>query len=44
MLSPEEVADAVLAAARDGSTGQCWTCLPGRAAELHEFHRFFESA
>jgi NAD(P)-dependent dehydrogenase (short-subunit alcohol dehydrogenase family) len=44
MLAPEEVADAVLAAARDGSTGQCWACLPGRAPELHEFHRFFESA
>src|SRR5688500_4015714 len=44
MLQPEEIAAAVLAAARDGSTGQCWTCLPGRAPERHEFHRFFASA
>jgi NAD(P)-dependent dehydrogenase (short-subunit alcohol dehydrogenase family) len=44
LLQPEEIADAVLAAARDGSTGQCWTCLPGREPERHQFHRFFESA
>jgi NAD(P)-dependent dehydrogenase (short-subunit alcohol dehydrogenase family) len=44
MLQPEEIADAVLVAARDGSTGQCWTCLPGRGPERHEFHRFFASA
>jgi NAD(P)-dependent dehydrogenase (short-subunit alcohol dehydrogenase family) len=44
MLAPEEIADAVLTAARDGSTGQCWTCLPGREPERHEFHRFFASA
>ena len=40
----EEIADAVLGAARDGSTGEAWTCLPGRAPEKHEFPRFFESA
>jgi NAD(P)-dependent dehydrogenase (short-subunit alcohol dehydrogenase family) len=44
MLAPEEIAAAVLMAARDGSTGQCWTCLPGCAPERHEFHRFFETA
>jgi NAD(P)-dependent dehydrogenase (short-subunit alcohol dehydrogenase family) len=44
MLKPEEIADAVLNAARDGSTGQAWACLPGRPPERHEFHRFFESA
>jgi NAD(P)-dependent dehydrogenase (short-subunit alcohol dehydrogenase family) len=44
LLTAEEVADAVLTAAHDGSTGQAWTCLPGRGPEKHEFHRFFESA
>ena len=44
MLQPEEIADAVLSVARDGSTGQAWACLPGRPPERHEFHRFFESA
>jgi NAD(P)-dependent dehydrogenase (short-subunit alcohol dehydrogenase family) len=44
LLQPEQVAEAVLTAARDGSTGEVWTCLPGRPPERHEFHRFFESA
>ena len=44
LLQPAEVADAVLAAARDGSTGQAWACLPGRAPERFAFHRFFQSA
>jgi NAD(P)-dependent dehydrogenase (short-subunit alcohol dehydrogenase family) len=44
LLTAEEIADAVVTAARDGSTGQAWTCLPGRAPEKHEFHKFFESA
>jgi NAD(P)-dependent dehydrogenase (short-subunit alcohol dehydrogenase family) len=44
LLTPEEIADVVLVAARDGSTGQAWTCLPGRAPEKHEFPRFFRSA
>ena len=44
LLTAEEIADAVLTAARDGSTGQAWTCLPGRAPAKHEFHRFFETA
>jgi NAD(P)-dependent dehydrogenase (short-subunit alcohol dehydrogenase family) len=44
LLTAEEIADVVVRAARDGSTGQAWTCLPGRAPEKHEFPRFFESA
>jgi len=44
LLTAEAIADAVVTAAQDGSTGQAWTCLPGRAPEKHEFHRFFESA
>lgn len=44
LQAPEAIADAVVTAARDGSTGQAWACLPGRAPEKHEFHRFFESA
>jgi NAD(P)-dependent dehydrogenase (short-subunit alcohol dehydrogenase family) len=44
LLTAEEIADVVVTAARDGSTGQAWTCLPGREPEKHEFHRFFESA
>jgi NAD(P)-dependent dehydrogenase (short-subunit alcohol dehydrogenase family) len=43
-IPAEQIADAVLIAARDSSTGQCWTCLPGRPPEKVEFHRFFESA
>jgi NAD(P)-dependent dehydrogenase (short-subunit alcohol dehydrogenase family) len=44
ILTAEEVADAVMAAAHDNSTGEAWTCLPGRAPQKHAFHRFFESA
>jgi NAD(P)-dependent dehydrogenase (short-subunit alcohol dehydrogenase family) len=44
LQTPGAIADAVVAAARDGSTGQAWACLPGRPPEKHEFHRFFESA
>jgi NAD(P)-dependent dehydrogenase (short-subunit alcohol dehydrogenase family) len=44
LIQPSEIADAVLAAARDESTGECWACLPGRAPEKFTFHRFFESA
>jgi NAD(P)-dependent dehydrogenase (short-subunit alcohol dehydrogenase family) len=44
VLTAEEIADAVLTAAHDGSTGQAWTCLPGEAPQKHEFHRFFETA
>jgi len=44
LLRPEQIADAVLAAARDVSTGEAWVCLPGKAPFRHEFPRFFESA
>jgi NAD(P)-dependent dehydrogenase (short-subunit alcohol dehydrogenase family) len=44
MLQPDEIADAILLAARDGSTGEAWVCLPGRRPERFDFHRFFESA
>jgi NAD(P)-dependent dehydrogenase (short-subunit alcohol dehydrogenase family) len=43
MLRPEEIADAILHAARDGSTGQAWVCLPGQPTERYEFRRFFAS-
>ena len=44
LLQPEQIGEAVLAAARDGSTGQAWTCLPGRPPERHRFTHFFKSA
>jgi len=44
LMRPEEIADAVLSAARDAASGQIWTCLPGRAPARHEFPRFFDSA
>jgi len=44
MLRSEDVAEAIVNAARDGSTGEAWVCLPGRPPERHAFHRFFESA
>jgi NAD(P)-dependent dehydrogenase (short-subunit alcohol dehydrogenase family) len=43
MLQPQEIAEAILLAARDGSTGQAWLCLPGQPPERHEFRRFFVS-
>jgi NAD(P)-dependent dehydrogenase (short-subunit alcohol dehydrogenase family) len=44
MLRPEEIADAVLLAARSGETGQAWPVLSDRPVRPHEFPRFFESA
>jgi NAD(P)-dependent dehydrogenase (short-subunit alcohol dehydrogenase family) len=44
LIRPSEIADAVVGAARDGSTGECWTCLPGRPPQKFVFHRFFDSA
>ena len=44
LIPPDEIADAVVSAARDGSTGQCWACLPGRQPVKHEFPKFFTSA
>ena len=43
LLSPDEVAAAILTAARSGETGRAWPVIPGRPVEPHEFHRFFES-
>jgi NAD(P)-dependent dehydrogenase (short-subunit alcohol dehydrogenase family) len=44
LLRPEEVAEAVLLAARSGDTGQAWVCIPGRAPERHEFPSLFETS
>jgi NAD(P)-dependent dehydrogenase (short-subunit alcohol dehydrogenase family) len=44
LMRPEEIAGAVLSAARDETSGRIWTCLPGRAPARHEFPRFFDSA
>jgi NAD(P)-dependent dehydrogenase (short-subunit alcohol dehydrogenase family) len=43
VLSPDEVAAAILKAARSGETGQAWPVIPGRPVEPHVFSRFFES-
>jgi NAD(P)-dependent dehydrogenase (short-subunit alcohol dehydrogenase family) len=43
LLGPEEVAGAILKAARSGETGHAWPVIPGRPVEPHQFHRFFES-
>lgn len=43
VLSPDDVAAAILKAARSSETGQAWPVIPGRPVEPHEFHRFFES-
>ncbi len=43
LLSPHEVAAAILKAARSGETGRAWPVIPGRPVEPHDFHRFFES-
>jgi NAD(P)-dependent dehydrogenase (short-subunit alcohol dehydrogenase family) len=37
LLTPEEVASAVLAAAGSGDSGQAWVCQPGRAAEPYRY-------
>lgn len=43
LLSPDDVAAAVLRAARSGETGRAWPVIPGCPVEPHEFPRFFES-
>jgi len=43
VLSPDDVAAAILKGARSGETGRAWPVIPGRPVEPHEFHRFFES-
>lgn len=37
LIEPEQVADAVLVAARSGETGQAWVVQPGREALVYEF-------
>ncbi len=37
LLAPQDVADAVLAALRDGSTGEAWICQPGREPLKYRF-------
>ena len=44
LIQPESIADAVLAAARDESSGEVWTCLPGQPPQRHSFPHFFHSA
>ena len=44
LIRPEEIAEAVVASARGGSTGEAWACLPGKPPERVVFRRFFESA
>jgi NAD(P)-dependent dehydrogenase (short-subunit alcohol dehydrogenase family) len=36
LLAPEDIANAVVTAITDGSTGECWACQPGR--EPLKFH------
>jgi NAD(P)-dependent dehydrogenase (short-subunit alcohol dehydrogenase family) len=43
LLSPADVAAAILEAGRSGKTGRAWPVIPGRALEPHAFPRFFES-
>jgi NAD(P)-dependent dehydrogenase (short-subunit alcohol dehydrogenase family) len=43
LLTPEDVAAAILKAGRSGETGRAWPVIPGRPVEPHEFPRFFES-
>jgi NAD(P)-dependent dehydrogenase (short-subunit alcohol dehydrogenase family) len=43
LLTPAQVAEAMLTVARSGETGQAWPLIPGRPVEPHAFHRFFES-
>jgi NAD(P)-dependent dehydrogenase (short-subunit alcohol dehydrogenase family) len=43
LLRPDDVAAAILKAARSGETGRAWPVIPGRPVEPHEFHRFFGS-
>jgi NAD(P)-dependent dehydrogenase (short-subunit alcohol dehydrogenase family) len=38
LLSPENVADALLAAVAGGGTGQAWVVQPGREPEPYRFH------
>jgi NAD(P)-dependent dehydrogenase (short-subunit alcohol dehydrogenase family) len=37
LMPPSQIADAVVTAITSGRTGELWTCLPGRPAEVHTF-------
>jgi NAD(P)-dependent dehydrogenase (short-subunit alcohol dehydrogenase family) len=37
LMEPEQIADAVLLAARSEQTGQAWVCQPGREPTLFRF-------
>ena len=37
LLEPEQIAEAVLVAARSEQTGQAWVCQPGREPTLFRF-------
>ncbi len=37
LMPPSQIADAVVAAATSGRTGELWTCLPNRPAEVFTF-------
>jgi len=37
LMSPSQIADAVVTAATSGETGRCWVCQPGREALRYEF-------
>ena len=39
LMAPDQIADAVLGAILDGSTGRAWVCQPGREAVDFEFRR-----
>ncbi len=39
LMSPTQIADAVLRIVTTGRTGQCWVCQPGREPEPYEFHQ-----
>jgi hypothetical protein len=37
LMEPDQIADAVLVAARSDQTGQAWVCQPGRDPLLFKF-------
>src|SRR5262249_1173159 len=38
LMSPEQIADAVVTIVSSGRTAECWVCQPGRDAEPYRFH------
>jgi NAD(P)-dependent dehydrogenase (short-subunit alcohol dehydrogenase family) len=37
LIPPSEIADAVVGAIQGGRSGECWVCLPGKPAYVHQF-------